>query len=104
MARRKYPTIPSHIRITSKRDYEVTYIENFKDAEGNIAPPPSGAITIITYEGFENIAFNENTQQSILNSLYDILNQGGEDEKSEKNKASFFERIEKLVGRGLVAC
>jgi hypothetical protein len=31
MARRKYPAIPSHIRITAKRDYEVTYIDNFKD-------------------------------------------------------------------------
>lgn len=33
MAKRKYPAIPSHIRITSKRDYEVTYIENFKDSD-----------------------------------------------------------------------
>jgi hypothetical protein len=31
MAKRKYPTVPSHIRITAKRDYEVTYINNFKD-------------------------------------------------------------------------
>lgn len=33
MAKRKYPAIPSHARITSKRDYEVTFIDNFKDGK-----------------------------------------------------------------------
>lgn len=33
MPRRKYPAIPSHVRVTSKRDYEVTYIDEFKDVE-----------------------------------------------------------------------
>jgi len=31
MAKKKYPDIPSHIRVKPKRDYEVTYISNFKD-------------------------------------------------------------------------
>ncbi len=33
MGRKKhqYPPVPSHIRITSKRDYEVTYIDQFKN-------------------------------------------------------------------------
>lgn len=33
MAKRKYPPIPSHIRITSKRDYQVMYVDSFRDDE-----------------------------------------------------------------------
>ena len=33
MAKKKWPTIPSHVRTTSKRDYEVTYIDQFKDVD-----------------------------------------------------------------------
>lgn len=33
MAKYKYPPIPSHIRITSKRDYQVMYVDSFKDVE-----------------------------------------------------------------------
>lgn len=31
MAKRKYPAIPSHVKTKSKRDYEVTFIDQFKD-------------------------------------------------------------------------
>lgn len=33
MAKRKYPTFPSHIRITPKKDYQIVYIDEFKDVE-----------------------------------------------------------------------
>lgn len=43
MPKRKYPQIPSHVRLTPKRDYEVTYINNFKDpkqlGECRLEPP-----------------------------------------------------------------
>lgn len=44
MARRKYPDIPSHVRITARRDYEVTYIDTFKNdpeqlGECRLEPP-----------------------------------------------------------------
>lgn len=31
MAKKVYPPIPSHIRVTSKRDYAVMHIDEFKD-------------------------------------------------------------------------
>jgi hypothetical protein len=33
MGKAKYPPIPSHIRITSKRSYEVVHIDDFKNPE-----------------------------------------------------------------------
>lgn len=31
MAKHKYPAIPSHIKTKPKRDYEITFIDQFKD-------------------------------------------------------------------------
>lgn len=33
MAKRKYPTIPSHIKVSSKKSYEVLHIDDFADGE-----------------------------------------------------------------------
>lgn len=92
-----------HIPVLEGYNLADEYIENFKNAEGKIAPVPEGVITIVTYEGLENIGFDVKTQDLLLSSLYEILNQGGEDEreKSKKQKESFQVKIETLVGRGL---
>lgn len=92
-----------HIPVLEGYNLSDEYLQNFKDASGNIVPVPEGCITIITYEGLENIGFNQDTQNEMTSTLYEILNQGGESEreKSEKQKASFQEKIEGLVGKGL---
>lgn len=90
-----------HIPVIEAYNLSKEYVENFRDADGEIKPSPSGAITIMTYEGFENIGFSDSTTNKLIGGLYEILNQGGESEKSEKKKASFQERIETLVGKGL---
>jgi predicted kinase len=90
-----------HIPVIEAYNLSKEYAENFRDADGTIKPSPSGAITIMTYEGFENIGFSDTTTNKLIGGLYEILNQGGESEKSEKKKASFQERIEALVGKGL---
>lgn len=33
MSRKKYPPIPPHVRVTSKRTFEVVHIEQFKNKE-----------------------------------------------------------------------
>jgi len=92
-----------HIPINEAYNLGEEYIENFKNAKGNVSKTEEGTVTIITYEGFENIGFNDETRADLLTTLYDILNQGGEDQKakSEKQKASFLERVESVVGKGL---
>jgi hypothetical protein len=89
-----------HIPINEAYNLGKEYIDNFKDAKGSIRVP-EGTITIMTYEGFENIGFSEATRNKLTDRLYDILNQGGESEKSAKQVASFRERIETIVGKGL---
>lgn len=78
------------------------FIDSLMDEEGNIQFIDEGSITVITYEGFRNIGFNEQTEKDILGELYAILNQGGaEDKMSEKKRAGFHEKLATLIGRGL---
>ncbi len=96
-----------HIPVIEGYNLSPEYLENFKDAQGKIAPVPEGCITVLTYEGLETVGFNASTQSRLQSALYEILNQGGEDErqasgkKGEKAKASFEEKIETLMGKGL---
>jgi hypothetical protein len=39
------------------------YVENVMDEESNIMMVDAGSISVMTYEGFEKIAFNEETQE-----------------------------------------
>jgi predicted kinase len=90
-----------HIPVNEAYNLSEEYVENFRDSKGKIVPPQDATITVMTYEGFENIGFSEKTQDMLTAELYEILNQGGESEKTEKKKASFLERIETIVGKGL---
>lgn len=92
-----------HLPIMEGYNLSESYLQNFRDVNGKIVPVPEGVITIITYEGLERIGFNDDTQSELLSSLYDILNQGGESEreKSEKQIASFMQKLETLVGKGI---
>lgn len=79
------------------------YLENFKNADGVVVPVPEYTITVMTYEGLEQIGFNDTTYNRLFSSLYDILNQGGENEreKSERQEVSFKQRLQTLLGKGL---
>jgi len=72
------------------------------DENGEIHMVDEGSITVLTYEGFERVGFNDQTQSQLMDSLYEILNQGGaEEQMTDKKKASFREKLEEIVGRGL---
>ena len=90
-----------HIPILEAYNLGTEYIENFKNSKGEIEKVPEFTVTMMTYEGFEKLGFKEETSNELVKTLYDILNQGGESEKSEKQKASFQSRIEELIGKGL---
>lgn len=95
-----------HIPIIEGYNLSEDYLHNFRDINGNISNVPTSSVTVLTYEGFERIGFNDITQGELLEGLYAILNQGGEDErptgkKGERAIASFHEKLETLLGKGL---
>jgi predicted ABC-type ATPase len=92
-----------HIPVLEAYNLGESFIENFKDANGKIAPTPAGCITMMTYEGLERIGFSESTSNELEAELYEILNQGGESERklSKKQTQGFLERLGTLLGRGL---
>lgn len=92
-----------HIPVIEAYNLGDVYVENFRDAAGLIASVPEGTITVMTYEGLEQIGFNDTTAAEILGSLYTILDQGGESEKKQtKRQAEGFEqRLQTIMGRGL---
>jgi hypothetical protein len=59
---------------------------------------PENSITVMTYQGFEAIGFNKQTRKSTLDRLFEILNQGTE-EDDKKAEATLMQKLEKLVGR-----
>lgn len=89
-----------HIPVNEGYNLGVNIIDNFKGIDGNIEPVPNGSITVVTYEALKLIGFNENTRNLLLSKLYDILNQG-DDKKSAKKTAKFYQTLEELVGKGI---
>jgi hypothetical protein len=90
-----------HREVNAFFNLGVDYLDKILDAEGRVKMVKEGTITVLTYEGFEKIGFNEQTQGELMDELYEILNQGGESEKSDKKIASFREKLEILIGKGL---
>lgn len=94
-----------HIPVIEAYNLSEEYLENFKDASGKVKEAELGSITVMTYEGFENVGFNEDTTNLLIGDLYEILNQGTteaeEKKKKAKGEASLIQRIETIVGRGL---
>lgn len=74
------------------------YIDQLRDEEGNIQHVPENTISVLTYEGFNRLAFSDATWNQIGRELFDILNQGTE---KEREKAKLFEKIEEMMGKGI---
>ncbi len=75
-----------------------TYIEQLQDKKGNIEQVQAKSITVLTYEGFNRLAFNEETWNEIKSQMYDILNQGSE---KDRDREKLFEKIDELMGQGI---
>jgi hypothetical protein len=74
------------------------YTDPLKDKDGVISPVKDYTISVLTYEGFNRLGFNEGTWKEIGDELYSILNQG-RDKKREKEQLG--EKIETLMGKGI---
>jgi len=72
-----------------------------KEGEEVAVEVDSGSITVLTYEGFQMLSFNEQTQEQLLGELESILRQQDFDYTKGKKVASFREKLEGIVGKGL---
>jgi predicted ABC-type ATPase len=96
-----------HRKINDLYNLSAEYIADLKDENGNVIPVSENSISVLTYEGFENLGFNQTTEDKLFSNLYDILNQGGESEadpsskKSQKKIEGFMERLRGILGRSL---
>jgi predicted ABC-type ATPase len=91
-----------HRKINGLFNLGVDYSDEILDENNNVRKLDEGSITVLTYEGFARLGFNQKTESDLLSELYEILNQGGADEMmSEKKKASFYSKLESLIGKGL---
>lgn len=86
-----------HLKIKEAYNLSEGYLENFMQ-DGKIVKPDVGTITIMTYEGFKNIGFSDETKESLQTELFEILSQGSQNAKDD---AALNNRIESLVGQGL---
>lgn len=78
------------------------YLDELRGPDGQIEMVPEFSISVMTYEGFEQIGFNEQTENQILNEMFEILDQQEPGiERKEKQTAALFERLRLLIGRGL---
>lgn len=74
------------------------YLEQLKDENGNIQPVPEYSISMITYEGFNRLAFKKETWDAIGQEFYAILNQGID---KRRDQQKLFERIGEMMGKGI---
>ncbi|MBS1635391.1 MAG: hypothetical protein JST26_05665 [Bacteroidetes bacterium] len=74
------------------------FVDTLRDNEGNLKPVPEYSISVLTYEGFNRLGFNEDTWGEIGNELFDILNQGTEERREQ---IQLQEKINELMGKGI---
>lgn len=65
---------------------------------GEVLPVADYSITLMTYEGFNRLCFDDETWNKIGVQLFEILNQGTEE---EREKVKLYERVEEIMGRGM---
>lgn len=89
-----------HRKVNALYNFSPDYIAEVMDENNEIKAVDEGSITVMTEEGFLKLGFTEQTENELMDGLYEILNQGMDDAK-EKQISQFYEKLEKLIGKGL---
>ncbi|MDO9184486.1 MAG: SNF2-related protein [Bacteroidia bacterium] len=74
------------------------FIDQLRDEKGNIKPAPEFSISVLTYEGFNRLGFNDETWDTIGSEMFDILNQGTEE---KRDMVKLQEKINEMMGKGI---
>jgi predicted ABC-type ATPase len=94
-----------HRKLNDLYNLSQDYYEKLLDENGNIQPVEEGSISMLTYEGFEQIGFNEQTSIDLLDQLSDAITQIQEvdvsTKKGEKDIVRIMEKLKGIMGRAL---
>lgn len=74
-------------------------LEPFLNEDGTVGELAENSISLLTYEGFKRLYFNELTRETIKGDLFKILNQGVENSRDETKLDG---KIDELMGKGNV--
>jgi hypothetical protein len=74
------------------------FVDQLRDEKGNIKPVPENTISVLTYEGFNRLGFNDETWDTIGNEMFNILNQGTEE---KRDMVKLQEKINEMMGKGI---
>jgi predicted kinase len=88
-----------HRKINDLYNLRKDYYEELLDENGQVMPIDDGSISVITYEGFESIGFNEQTEGLLLRELANITDAG--DDKSDKQKEAQYQKLLGIVGKAM---
>jgi predicted ABC-type ATPase len=97
-----------HRKINDLYNLSKDYIEKLQDEGGKIMMVDEGSISMLTYEGFERIGFNEDTQFNLLWQLKEALTQittvaaYNESKGAQKQAARKEEQLKGLIGKALI--
>lgn len=93
-----------HIRVNDLYNLNKTIVEDWQDVNGETQLIEEGSVTIITYQGMENLGFNETTAGNMHAELTQILMQdtsGLSDKKAEKEALRNNTKAAGMVGKAL---
>ncbi len=95
-----------HRKVNDLYNLSQDYYEKLLDDNGNVKAVEHGSITMLTYEGFEQIGFNEETASYLMEELKDAIVQitnlpEGESKAEEKRRLRQEEKLEGLLGKAL---
>jgi predicted ABC-type ATPase len=96
-----------HRKINDLYNLSKDYIEKLQDESGKIMMVDEGSVSMLTYEGFERIGFNESTQHDLLWQLKEALTQittveaYNESKGAQKEAARKEEKLKGLIGKAL---
>jgi len=100
----EFKKFAGHIKINKLYNLNDSVIEDFQDTNGNTLLVDEGSVTIMTYEGMLNLGFNDDTANSMKNSLGSILMQDTselKDKEAERQALKLNTEIEELLGKAL---
>jgi hypothetical protein len=94
-----------HRKLNDLYNLSKDYYEKLLDENGNIQMVEEGSITMLTYEGFEQIGFNEDTANNLLSQLMDAVTQlsemSAQTKKGEKDIVRTVEKLKGMLGKAL---